>query len=216
MSPRALTPEAFTGELVAITGSLDPGERRLVAIVGPPGGGKSTFAEALEAAIDAAHPGAAAILPMDGYHYDDEVLVPRGWRPRKGAPHTFDVGGLAAMLRRLRCNDEPEVAVPRFDRAIEIARAGARVIPQSVRLVIVEGNWLLLDDGPWPVLAPLFDLTAMLRADEAELRRRLRARWLEHGLDEAGIRQKVEENDLPNGRHVYASSRPAEVDIVQA
>ncbi len=56
----------------------------------------------------------------------------------------------------------------------------------------------------------------MLRADEAELRRRLRARWLEHGLDEAGIRQKVEENDLPNGRHVYASSRPAEVDIVQA
>lgn len=210
---RRLTAEAFAAELVALAGGLAEGERRIVAVAGPPGGGKSTLAEALEAAVNAAHPGAAAVLPMDGYHYDDELLVPRGWRPRKGAPHTFDVGGLAAMLRRLRDNTEEAVAVPRFDRTIEIARAGARLIPRSVRLVIVEGNWLLLDEGPWRSLAPLFDLSAMVRVDEVELRRRLAARWVGYGLDEATIRGKLEENDLPNGRHVYAASRAADVEI---
>jgi pantothenate kinase len=210
---RVLTAEAFAAELAALAGSLEGRERRIVAVAGPPGSGKSTLAEALEAAVDAAHSGRAAVLPMDGYHYDDEVLVARGWRPRKGAPHTFDVGGLASMLRRLRANDEAEVAVPRFDRAIEIARAGARLIPQSVRVVIVEGNWLLLDEAPWSSLAPLFDVTAMVRVPEEELARRLAARWEGYGLDAAGVRAKLEDNDLPNGRLVVARSRPAAVVI---
>jgi pantothenate kinase len=211
---RRLDAEAFGAELATLAGRLAPGDRRIVALAGPPGGGKSTLAATLEAAVNAAHPGAAAVLPMDGYHYDDEILVPRGWRARKGAPHTFDVGGLASMLRRLRRNNEAEVAVPRFDRAIEIARAGARLVPREVRLVIVEGNWLLLDEPPWPTLAPLFDVTAMVRVAEDELRRRLTARWEEHGLDHAAVRAKLEENDLPNGRLVYAASRPADIEIV--
>ena len=125
---------------------------------------------------------AAPILPMDGYHYDDEVLVPKGWRPRKGAPHTFDVGGLSATLHRLHDNDEDTVAVPRFDRSIEIARAGAILIERSVRLIVCEGNYLLLTDDPWPALRRYFDRTALVRTDYEELVRRNRQRWVEFGL----------------------------------
>ncbi len=96
--------------------------------------------------------------------------------------------------------------MPRFDRDLEIARAGAILIPRSVRLVVTEGNWLLLDRDPWRSLRPFFDLTAMVVVPEEELARRLRRRWMRHGLDAAGIRAKLEENDLPNGRLVYAQS----------
>ena len=126
MPPRHLRPDEFVAELAAMLEATPPGARRIVAVAGPPGSGKSTPAERAAAALGG-RSGGADVLAMDGFHFDDEVLVPRGWRPRKGAPHTFDVGGLAAMLARLDRNDEEFVAVPRFDREIEIARAGARL-----------------------------------------------------------------------------------------
>jgi len=104
-------------------------------------------------------------------------LVPAGLRPRKGAPQTFDVGGLYHTLKRLRARDEAEVAVPVFDRSIEIARAGARLIPASVGVIVVEGNWLLLDQAPWDRLRPMFDVTVMVEVPEPVLRARLQARW---------------------------------------
>ena len=76
----------------------------------------------------------------------------------------------------------------------------------------MEGNYLLLTEPPWDSLAPLFDTTALIRAEEETLVRRLRRRWQGFGLDEAAIREKLEDNDLPNGRRVYAGSR--EPDIV--
>ncbi|MCG8594412.1 MAG: nucleoside/nucleotide kinase family protein [Kiloniellales bacterium] len=212
MSPPALEPAAFIARLRALLRELPAGARHVVALAGAPASGKSTLAAEAEDQLNRQAPGACAVLPMDGFHYDDEVLVPRGWRPRKGAPHTFDVGGLFATLNRLRRNDEPMIAVPRFDRSLEIARAGARLIERSVRLILVEGNYLLLKDPPWAALAPLFDTTALIRAEEDALVRRLTGRWQGYGLDEAAVREKLEDNDLPNGRLVYAGSR--EPDIV--
>jgi len=210
-----LTSAAFTRRLEALVAGLAPGERRLVALVGPPGSGKSTLAETVAAAFGRTPEGAerAAILPMDGFHYDDDLLDELGRNARKGAPDTFDVGGLKAILARLAANEEAAVAVPRFDRAIEIARAGARLIHRATPLVLVEGNYLLLDVPPWDTLRDSFDLSAILRVDEAVLRERLTARWQAHGLPPAEIRRKVEENDLPNGRMVYASSRPADITL---
>lgn len=180
--------------------------RTIVAIAGAPGSGKSTLAEGLVERLNAETPGLAAVLPMDGFHYDDLYLVPAGLRPRKGAPETFDVDGLRHVLMRLRARDEATVAVPVFDRALEIARAGARLIPASVPVIVAEGNYLLLDRAPWAALRPLFELTVLLDVPEPVLRARLTQRWAGFGLDAAEIAAKLEENDLPNGRLIRTES----------
>jgi pantothenate kinase len=183
------------------------GDRRIVvAIAGAPGSGKSTLAENLVGQIDAHSPGLAAILPMDGYHYDDILLEQMDLRARKGAPETFDVGGFRHMLIRLRANEEAAVAVPVFDRDIEIARAGARLITRDARIIVAEGNYLLLRDAPWSELRPLFDITVFVDVSEETLRNRLAARWHGYGLHPDEIRAKLEGNDLPNGRRVIAGS----------
>lgn len=179
-------------------------DRFIIAIAGPPGAGKSTLAEQVAEALNAREPASAEILPMDGYHYDDMLLVPRGLRPRKGAPETFDVPGIAHMLKRLRDNEEPEIAVPVFDRSIEIARAGARMIERSVRYVIAEGNYLLLNEDRWRDLYSHFDMTVMIEEPEAVLRKRLEARWAQ--LSGEALAFKLEGNDLPNGRRVREHS----------
>ncbi|WMS42391.1 nucleoside/nucleotide kinase family protein [Acuticoccus sp. MNP-M23] len=210
---RTLGADAFTAELVTLAGQLTGGERRIIAIAGPPASGKSTLAEAVVDAANEAHPGRAALLPQDGFHYDDELLRQRGHLARKGAPHTFDVGGLASALHRLRAGEDT-VVVPRFDRSIEIARAGAILIGRDARLIVCEGNYLLLDEAPWRTLARAFDMTATLDVDEAELERRLTARWEGHGLAPADIAAKVDENDLPNARLVTARSRKPDIRII--
>lgn len=189
------------------------GGRRLVAVVGAPGAGKSHVAETVAAALNAGRPGRAAVLPMDGFHYDDGLLRALGRHDRKGAPDTFDVGGLAATLRRLRAGDEEAVAVPLFDRALEISRGGSRLIPRAAEIVLVEGNYLLLDTPPWDALDGLFDLTVLLDVPEAERARRLRARWEGFGRPETEIRRQLETVDLPNGRKVLSASRAPDLII---
>jgi pantothenate kinase len=200
------TPEELAEHLL----SLSKARRVVCGIAGAPGSGKSTLADRLVERLNAAEPGVAALLPMDGFHYDDLFLVPAGLRPRKGAPETFDVGGLRHLLLRLKANDEETVAVPVFDRDIEIARAGARLIPRPVRTIVCEGNYLLLRRAPWDSLLPLFDATVLIDVPEEELRRRLRKRWEGYNLTEEEIAWKLDGNDLPNGRAVMTESVPAQ------
>ncbi|MEP2780848.1 MAG: nucleoside triphosphate hydrolase [Pseudoruegeria sp.] len=188
--------------------------RQFLAIAGSPGAGKSTTVENLLAHLQKTHPGQIAILPMDGFHFDDTILVQQGRRPWKGAPDTFDVGGLASALERLARQDEV-VAVPVFDRTLEISRGSARLIDPDVRLILCEGNYLLLDQDPWRNLAPRFDLTVMIDVSEDVLIERLRARWQGLNLNDEQIREKLEHNDLPNGRTVRSNSRPADLTLVQ-
>lgn len=183
------------------------GGRVVAALAGAPGSGKSTVAERLCVALNARQAGLASVLPMDGYHYDDLHLVPAGLRPRKGAPETFDVGGLYHTLKRLRARDEDFVAVPVFDRDIEIARAGARMIGAEVPVIIVEGNYLLLGQAPWSRLRPMFDVAVLVDVPEPVLRDRLTARWRHYNLTPDEIAWKLDGNDLPNGRFVMAESR---------
>ncbi|MFB9949527.1 nucleoside triphosphate hydrolase [Rhizobium puerariae] len=185
--------------------------RFVVAIAGPPGAGKSTLADALRAAL-AAGGETAEVLPMDGFHMDNGILEARGLLARKGAPETFDVRGFADILRAVRQADE-EVLVPVFDRSREIAIASARPISPETRIVLAEGNYLLVDRAPWSRLADMFDLTIFVGPDEETLRQRLEARWVHYGLDQAQIAWKLDGNDLPNGRFIIANSRPADIRL---
>lgn len=187
--------------------------RSITAVAGAPGAGKSTLADGLADSLNDADPGSAAVLPMDGYHFDDLVLNARGWRPRKGAPHTFDVDGFAHMLRRLAANDAADVAVPVFDRGLEIARAGARIIPRTVRHLIVEGNYLLLDQAPWDSLRPLFDTTVFLDVPEQVLTARLTERWQSQSPEDMAA--QLDGNDLPNVRLVISQSVLAEFVVTE-
>ena len=201
-----MTQTALRGldDLLPIITATGASQRSVTAIVGPPASGKSTTAETLAEHLNAAEPGSAAVFPMDGFHFDDVVLHARGQRPRKGAPFTFDVAGFGHMLKRLRDNQESEIAVPVFDRSLEISRNAARIIPNSVRHLIVEGNYLLLDRPGWADLRGQFDTSVFLRVPEDVLRTRLLERWSH--LEGGALRIKMEENDIPNALLVARES----------
>ncbi len=172
----------------------------MVALAGPPGAGKSHVTDAMLADVPA-----AALVSMDGYHLDDGLLSARGDLPRKGAPWTFDLDGFAVMLDRLAADDGRDVLIPVFDRNLEISRAAARHVPGSARLILVEGNYLLLDSPGWRDLTRHFALTVMLDVPQPVLRARLTARWSHLPADQA--RAKLEANDLPNMDLVLTGSR---------
>ena len=194
----SLWTQAIAGPLAAAVAAMPPG-RRLVALAGPPGAGKSTLAAEAAAVL----PG-ATVLPMDGYHLDDAILAERGILHRKGSPESFDAAGFLSLVRRLR--DEAEVFHPVFDRTREQSIAGAGRVGPEHRLVLVEGNYLLLDRPIWRELGPLFDLTVMVAAPLDELSRRLRERWQQLGKDQAAVARHLD-NDLANARAVFSAVR---------
>jgi pantothenate kinase len=181
--------------------------RVIVAVAGAPGSGKSYLSEEICAILPKA---SAQIVPMDGFHYDDAVLYELGLRNRKGAPETFDFEGFEATLKRLRLGRE-RVAVPVFDRSIELSRAGGRLIDPATRYVLVEGNYLLFDHPLWSRLKSLFDLSIFIDVPIEDLRQRLMARWLDLGHTEDAARAWVEGNDMKNVALVLASRLEADI-----
>ncbi|WP_328343149.1 nucleoside/nucleotide kinase family protein [Micromonospora sp. NBC_00421] len=165
-------------DLVARARSLaDAGPRQLLGIAGAPGAGKSTLAERLVAAVGPT----ARLVPMDGFHLAQAELVRLGRADRKGAVDTFDANGYVSLLRRLRRLEPTAVYAPVFRRDLEEPVAGAVEVPPSVRLVVTEGNYLLLDEPPWDEVRSLLHEAWFLDLD-AELRlRRLVARHLAYG-----------------------------------
>ena len=202
-----MTPDVLAETLKAKAGGK---ARFLVAIAGAPGSGKSTLSDALVAALNSGGTQTAALVPMDGYHYDNSVIEPLGLLPRKGSPETFNTAGLLSDLRRIS-SGEADVAVPVFDRSIDLARANARIVARTTPIILVEGNYLLLDAPDWRDIAALFDLSIFLDVDESELERRLVQRWLDYGFDDEAARAKAFGNDIPNARLVQHNSRKADI-----
>jgi pantothenate kinase len=185
--------------------------RFMVGIAGAPASGKSTLAEHLRDALITAGE-TAIVVPMDGFHYDDAILNARGHRPRKGAPHTFDVAGFEVLLKRIKAR-ENDIAIPVFDRSMELARAGADIVDDKTRFIIVEGNYLLLNREPWNRLKPLFDFTVYLNVPFEELEQRLINRWLGFGFDMDYAKNWIASNDTLNIKEVINNSASADLTI---
>ena len=182
-------------------------KRYFIALAGPPASGKSTISEKLNEDLNIkGFP--SDILQMDGFHLDDAILSSQNLLPRKGSPETFDVMGLKSFLIRLA--NEPEVIVPIFDRSLELSRSSAVTISENKKIIIVEGNYLLLNSQPWNELNNYFDSRVMIHCEESVLEKRLIDRWKGFNLTQDQINQKVYENDLPNGVNVIQNSIEAD------
>lgn len=138
-----------------------------------PGSGKSTLAYRV---LEALGPKAVNV-PMDGFHLANAELAALGRQLRKGAVDTFDSAGYVALLRRLR-EPQPGVVVytPSFSRDIDEPIAGAIPVSPEIPLVVTEGNYLLVDNGPWAGVRPLLDEAWYVEVEEAVRVERLVAR----------------------------------------
>ncbi len=200
-------------ELVPLARSLPGAERRVVGLVGAPGAGKSTLAAELARLSEAE----AAVVPMDGFHLADVELRRQGLLERKGAPETFDAAGYAALLGRLHAERDGTVYAPGFERTLEQPLAGAIAVPPEVSVVLTEGNYLLLGQGPWPAVRAQLDEVWFVVADERLRVARLVARHVGSGKSEKAAREWVARVDGPNAEAVAGSIEYADrvVDVTR-
>jgi pantothenate kinase len=187
---------------------LATGQRKLLGLAGPPGAGKSTLASVLQRALGSL----SQVIPMDGYHLANSELQRLGLVSRKGAPDTFDSAGYANLLQRLRQQRDGEIVyAPEFRRDIEEPIAGAIPVLAETRLIITEGNYLLVDDDRWRDVAGLLNEVWYVEVDEARRRDRLVQRHERFGRSHKAALDWVTFTDEPNARLVSATKSRANV-----
>lgn len=186
--------------------------RYVLGIAGPPAAGKSTFSTTLRDEINQRF-GAriSEVAPMDGFHLTNARLESTGDLKRKGEPDTFDAASYARHVARLRAEGTVDLQWPTYDRNLhDPVPAGVTVGPET-RIVITEGNYLLLDSGDWAALREHLDDAWFLDADLALVERRLVARHRAGGKSDEEARRKTTVSDLPNARLVAASKDRADL-----
>ncbi|HQZ14038.1 MAG TPA: nucleoside/nucleotide kinase family protein [Devosia sp.] len=209
-----LAPDDALRFLVTHAHGLAGGNRRVaLGIAGGPGVGKSTLAVELVAALNAETPGRAAYVPMDGFHMRHAKLVALGTDADKGMPHTFEGAAFADFLERLKAADGP-VSGPGYSRKIEDVVEDAFTVDGGVKLLVVEGNYLLLANSPWWRIKPLLESSVFIEVPRETVRERLMKRHGEEGLfSEARNREHVERVDLANYDLVQRSRGRADIAI---
>jgi pantothenate kinase len=189
--------------------------RAILGIAGSPGAGKSTLVEELLDRIRRVKGDDwVAHIPMDGFHLADAQLDRIGARGRKGAPDTFDAAGYAHVLERVKTEADGPVYVPGFDRNIEQPLAAALVVLPSARLVVTEGNYLLLDHPDWARARRAMDAVWFVASEETMRVERLVARHIQFGKTPDEARAWVATTDQRNSDLVAGTVGRADRVIV--
>lgn len=213
--------ENISGLFLPLLGCLtrlreQKGRRILAFLAAPPGAGKSTllsFLKELSEQTEGCAPLTA--IGMDGFHrYQDYLLTHTTIRGGeeipmvkvKGAPETFDLERLTERVRRVAAGEE--CGWPEYDRLLHNPREDAVRITGD--LVLLEGNYLLLNRPGWKKLRAYADYTIRLEADEAFLRQRLIDRRIRTGVDAEEAARFVDYSDMANVRICLRESAAAD------
>ena len=196
--------------LELVVGIHATGKRSLVGLTGPPGSGKSTLAAELAASLCFLPP----VVTMDGFHLAQAVIEAKGLADRKGSPETFDSWGFVDLLTRIaRPADDSVVYAPRFDRSIEEPVAGAIPVRPTDGLVIIEGNYLLLEEPPWAQIRPALHLCAYLELEDVTRIRRLIERHVRHGKPRPEAERFVRDSDEKNAQLIKSGRSRADLIV---
>ncbi|WP_083680172.1 MULTISPECIES: nucleoside/nucleotide kinase family protein [unclassified Pseudonocardia] len=199
-------PDALARRAVRLLGDRP---RVLIGLAGSPGSGKTTLAAALAERLGPA----AVALPMDGFHLANVTLDRLGRRDRKGAVDTFDGAGFAALLDRVTSTTGETVYAPGFDRAVDEPVAGSIAIEPGHRIVLVEGNYLLVPDEPWARIRPLLAAAWFVGTPEDERLRRLVERHTRHGRTAEAARAWARDVDGANADLIESTRRRADLVV---
>ena len=172
-------------------------ERVLIGIIGKPGAGKSTLSKFLMGKLPK---DLVTVVPMDGYHLSNKVLKDLKRSDRKGAPDTFDVAGFVSLVKRIRSEQTQNIYYPIFDRAIEESIAAQGVVTSATKVVIIEGNYLLHDEGGWEVINDLLDESWMVDVDDDKRISRLISRHIAYGKDPEAAKAWAKGTDEVNAK----------------
>jgi pantothenate kinase len=172
-------------------------ERVLIGIIGKPGAGKSTLSKFLMSKLPKEF---VTVVPMDGYHLSNKILKELKRADRKGAPDTFDVAGFISLIKRIRSEQSQNIYYPIFDRAIEESIAAQGVVTAATKVVIIEGNYLLHDEGGWEVCNDLLDESWMVDVDDDKRIARLISRHIAYGKEPEAAKAWAKGTDEVNAK----------------
>ncbi len=195
--------------------------RLMVAVAGPPGSGKTAFATILVAVVNAEAPDDLAVLVgLDGWHYSNEYLATHfidrdgervALRSIKGAPETFDAAGAYGCLSKIRRGGH--VSFPVYSRRLHEPVPKGGSVDSHHKIVVVEGNYVLLDEDPWWRIRGLFDVRIFIFAPREILVASLTERHQRGGKTPEATARQVRAVDLPNAERVCPSVAHAQAIV---